>query len=150
MWSVSHLSRLLKICFVDSRSLSIYQLKHWAKRYCSFQRSSEQVGRTFLSQLHLDPFLLAAVRALWCFCKLYFCFLLWPMSYVLQESSAPSILVLRMWGGVNQCKQQPCDTIDVILVCDNRGQFDVVWASNRQNFFFAYCRWRDHWSQAGD
>lgn len=33
------------------------------------------------------------------------------------------------WGkraGVNQCKQQPCNTIDVILVCDNIGQFDVV------------------------
>lgn len=29
-------------------------------------------------------------------------------------------------AGVNQCKQQPCKTIDVVLGHDNKGQSDVV------------------------
>lgn len=53
-------------------------------------------------------------------------------------------------AGVNQCKQQPCSTIDEIL--GNKGQFDVVWASHKQNFLFPDYRWRrrDHWSQPGN
>lgn len=58
------------------------------------------------------------------------------MRYVLQESSASSIFVLFMQkectclvvegAGVNQCMQQSCKTIDVVLVHDDKGQSDVV------------------------
>lgn len=107
MWPICHHLRLLKICVVDLCDLSIYQLV--AKSYRSFQRPMRGEETFFIPV----EFLFVAVNNLCCFgcfffecvlfcflvCKLlYFCFLLWMMKCVLQERSAPSILVLFMYA----------------------------------------------------
>lgn len=105
----------------------IYQLNHWANRYWSFQRSSEQVGASFVPQLNLVPFLIATEKDLMFLKKkLCLCFLL--NIFCGGDQLLPLFCYMytcthAVGRGVNQCKQKPCSTIDEIL--GNRAQ--SVW-----------------------